>query len=208
LSGIELPNADPGKQRDSTYGATPSTTWFPFCSPDEERALLSTFWAWQRIHFPIVLPDPFLAAYNSRNFNCELVTPMLLDMMFTIGSYFGPGKEGGDGAQGERFFMRAESRVIEEINNPRVATVQALLLMAVFQRGHAKTPVAWTLNGEFFFRFTIFALLTSDVGMAVALSTRLGLHIDTSALVANGTMPQDVHASRNTTFWAVFMLDR
>ncbi|CAE6418112.1 unnamed protein product [Rhizoctonia solani] len=189
LSGTDSPSTDSAKTRD--YGTPHTSTWFPFCSPEEERALLSTFWAWQRIHFPIVLPDPFLTAYNAQHYNCELVTPMLLDMIFAIGSYFGPGKEGGDGAQGERFFMRAESRVIEEINNPRVATVQALLIMAIFQMGHAKTPVAWTLNG-----------------MAVALSTRLGLHIDTSSLVASGTMPKDVHASRDTTFWAVFTLDR
>ncbi|CAE6473133.1 unnamed protein product [Rhizoctonia solani] len=191
LSSADSPNGDSGKPRDSSYGTTPTSTWFPFCSPEEERALLSTFWAWQRIHLPIVLPDPFLTAYNARQYNCEVVTPMLLDMIFAIGSYFGPGTEGGDGAQGERFFMRAESRVIEEINNPRVATVQALLIMAIFQMGHAKTPVAWTLNG-----------------MAVALSTRLGLHIDTSSLATSGAMPKDVHASRDATFWAVYTLDR
>ncbi|CUA66994.1 Nitrogen assimilation transcription factor nit-4 [Neurospora crassa OR74A] [Rhizoctonia solani] len=191
LSGTDTLHADSGKPCDSSYGTPHTSTWFPFCSPEEEQVLLSTFWAWQRIHFPIVLPGPFLAAYNAQHYNCELVTPMLLDMIFVIGSYFGPGTEGGDGAQGERFFMRAESRVIEEINNPRVATVQALLIMAIFQMGHAKTPVAWTLNG-----------------MAVALSTRLGLHIDTSSLVASGVMPRDVHASRDMTFWAVFTLDR
>jgi hypothetical protein len=149
LSGAETPNADGGMRRETKapYGNPHHSTWFPFCSPDEERALLSTFWAWQRIHFPIVLPEPFLSAYNAGQYNCELVTPMLLDMMFAIGSYFGPGKEGGDGLHGERFFVRAESRVIDEINNPRVATVQALLIMAIFQMGHAKTPVAWTLNG-------------------------------------------------------------
>ncbi|KDN47902.1 hypothetical protein RSAG8_03322, partial [Rhizoctonia solani AG-8 WAC10335] len=145
LSSADSPN---GSGKRDSYGTPPVSTWFPFCSPEEERALLSTFWAWQRFHFPIVLPDPFLTAYNAQQYNCELVTPMLLDMIFAIGSYFGPGKEGGDGAQGERFFMRAESRVIEEINNPRVATVQALMIMAIFQMGHAKTPVAWTLNVE------------------------------------------------------------
>lgn len=151
LSGIEPPRSGgglPPREGDTPYGNPHHSTWFPFCSPEEERALLSTFWAWQRIHFPIVLSDAFLSAYNAGKYNCELVTPMLLDMMFAIGSYFGPGKEGGDGAQGERFFVRAESRVIDEINNPRVATVQALLIMAIFQMGHAKTPVAWTLNGE------------------------------------------------------------
>lgn len=193
LSGTETPTgADANGKRDGpAYGNPHHSTWFPFCSPEEERALLNTFWAWQRIHFPIVLPEPFLGAYNAGDFNCELVTPMLLDMMFAIGSYFGPGKEGGDGAQGERFFVRAESRVTDEINNPRVATVQALLIMAIFQMGHAKTPVAWTLNG-----------------MAVALSTRLGLHIDTTSLVMTGVMPDHVQASRDMTFWAVFTLDR
>ncbi|KAF8608458.1 hypothetical protein BDV93DRAFT_603267 [Ceratobasidium sp. AG-I] len=193
LSGTETPQPGSGvaaREGDAPYGNPHHSTWFPLCSPEEELALLSTFWAWQRIHFPIVLSDAFLSAYNTGKHNCELVTPMLLDMMFAIGSYFGPGKEGGDGQQGERFFVRAESRVIDEINNPRVATVQALLIMAIFQMGHAKTPVAWTLNG-----------------MAVALSTRLGLHIDTTSLVEKNIMPQHIQASRDSTFWAVFTLD-
>lgn len=150
LSGAEGHSGGSSLGREAkTYGNPHHSTWFPFCSPEEERALLNTFWAWQRIHFPIVSPEPFLSAYNVRQYNCEVVTPMLLDMIFAIGSYFGPGNEGGDGAQGERFFVRAESRVIDEINNPRIATVQALLIMAIFQMGHAKTPVAWTLNGMY-----------------------------------------------------------
>jgi hypothetical protein len=44
--------------------------------------------------------------------------------------------------------------------------------------------------------------------MAVALSTRLGLHIDTMALVQSGVMSKDVQAARDQTFWAVFTLDR
>ncbi|QRW12919.1 Fungal specific transcription factor domain [Ceratobasidium sp. AG-Ba] len=185
LSGTDtLPGGDP-------HFNAHQRTWFPLCSPGEERALLNTFWMWQRAHFPIVHAESFLSAYDVGDFNCELVTPMLLDMIFVIGSYFGPGKEGGDGANGERFLVRAETKIIEEINNPRVATVQALCIMAVFQMGRAKTPVAWTLNG-----------------MAVALSTRLGLHIDTATLVESGAMPRNVQDARDLTFWAVFTLDR
>ncbi|KAG8736358.1 hypothetical protein FRC12_017666 [Ceratobasidium sp. 428] len=194
LSGTDTPQAsrnDSPQDGKIKYGNPHQATWFPLCSPEEERSLLSTFWAWQRIHFPIVQSEAFLSAYNAGQYNCEVVTPMLLDMIFVIGSYFGPGKEGGDGAAGERFFVRAETRIIEEINNPRVATVQALLIMAIFQMGHAKTPVAWTLNG-----------------MAVALSTRLGLHIDSTSLVESGVMPKHIQAARDATFWAVFTLDR
>ena len=43
--------------------------------------------------------------------------------------------------------------------------------------------------------------------MAVALSTRLGLHIDTTNLVEKNIMPQHIQASRDSTFWAVFTLD-
>lgn len=44
--------------------------------------------------------------------------------------------------------------------------------------------------------------------MAVALSTRLGLHIDTTSLAVSGVMPRDVQTSRDATFWAVFTMDR
>lgn len=44
--------------------------------------------------------------------------------------------------------------------------------------------------------------------MSVALSTRLGLHIDSSKLVAQKIMSEVTHEARKETFWAVFVVDR
>lgn len=46
------------------------------------------------------------------------------------------------------------------------------------------------------------------LGMSVALSTRLGLHIDSSGLVEQGAMSPATHEARKAAFWAVFVIDR
>ncbi|QRV84293.1 Fungal specific transcription factor domain [Ceratobasidium sp. AG-Ba] len=140
--------------------------------------------------FPIVHAESFLSAYDVGDFNCELVTPMLLDMIFVIGSYFGPGKEGGDGANGERFLVRAETKIIEDQQSSG-GDCPGALHHGRFPDGTCQDTCCWTLNG-----------------MAVALSTRLGLHIDTATLVESGAMPRNVQDARDLTFWAVFTLDR
>jgi hypothetical protein len=42
----------------------------------------------------------------------------------------------------------------------------------------------------------------------VALSTRLGLHIDSSGLVIQKVMSQVTHQARKDAFWSVFVVDR
>lgn len=155
-------------------------------SNDDE--IFDTFWNWQRIHFPIVNPENFLTEYNAGKRNSEFVSPLLLDIIYGFGENFGQRRSI---ERSNAYFQRAESAVMVEIGTPRVATIQGILLMSMFQMGNGKIPVAWILNG-----------------MSVALSTRLGLHIDSSTLVSQGKMSQTVHDARIETFWAVFVIDR
>ncbi|QRV98373.1 Fungal specific transcription factor domain [Ceratobasidium sp. AG-Ba] len=155
-------------------------------SNDDE--IFEAFWNWQHIHFPIVNRENFMSEYNEGKRNSEFVSPLLLDVIYGFGENFGPHRRTDHSAE---YFRRAESAVMVEIGTPRVATIQGILLMSMFQMGNGKIPVAWILNG-----------------MSVALSTRLGLHIDSSGLVAQGKMSQTVHDARTETFWAVFVVDR
>ncbi|CUA66993.1 Nitrogen assimilation transcription factor nit-4 [Neurospora crassa OR74A] [Rhizoctonia solani] len=158
-----------------------------FADSDDETTF-KTYWEWQRIHFPIVDPDKFYLDYNAGKRNSEFVSPMLLDIIYAVGENFGPTRSI---ERSQVYLKRAEGAVMVEIGTPRISTIQAILMMSMFQMGNGQIPVAWILNG-----------------MSVALSTRLGLHIDSSGLVGQGIMPSVTHQARRDAFWAVFVIDR
>ncbi|KAF8608450.1 hypothetical protein BDV93DRAFT_249972 [Ceratobasidium sp. AG-I] len=74
----------------------------------------------------------------------QFISPLLLDAMFVVGALFH-----GYPEMSNQFYKRAEARVIAEAANPRLATVQGVMLMAMTELGHARAPAAWTLNGMF-----------------------------------------------------------
>ncbi|KAF8608470.1 hypothetical protein BDV93DRAFT_250676 [Ceratobasidium sp. AG-I] len=116
----------------------------------------------------------------------QFISPLLLDAIFVIGALFH-----GNAEMSQRFYKRAESRVMGEAANPRLATVQGVMLMGVTEFGHARAPAAWTLNG-----------------IAVALCVRLGMHIDATSLMRDGNMPKMLFETRNFTFWTTYHTDR
>ncbi|KDN47903.1 hypothetical protein RSAG8_03323, partial [Rhizoctonia solani AG-8 WAC10335] len=173
----------------SRNDALPRDQGYVKCFEDsDDETAFRTYWEWQRIHFPIVDPDTFYADYNAGKRNSEFVSPMLLDIIYAVGENFGPARSI---ERSQVYLKRAEAAIMTEIGTPRISTIQAILMMSMFQMGNGKIPVAWTLNG-----------------MSVALSTRLGLHIDSSGLVHQGIMPQVTHQARKDSFWAVFVIDR
>lgn len=169
--------------------ALPQDHGYTKCFEDsDDEVVFKTYWEWQRIHFPIVDPVPFYNDYNAGKRNSEFVSPMLLDVIYAVGENFGPKRSI------ERslvYAKRADGAVMTEIGTPKIATIQAIILMSMFQMGNGRIPVAWIMNG-----------------MAVALSTRLGLHIDSSGLVVQRIMSEAIHEARKNTFWAIFVVDR
>ncbi|KAF8706763.1 Transcription factor, partial [Rhizoctonia solani] len=169
--------------------ALPRDQGYTKCYPDSnDEMTFKTYWEWQRIHFPIVDPETFYADYNAGKRNSEFVSPMLLDIIYAVGENFGPTRSI---ERSQTYLKRAEAAIMIEIGTPRIATIQSIVMMSMFQMGNGKIPVAWILNG-----------------MSVALSTRLGLHIDSSGLVAQRVMSQVTHQARKDSFWAVFVVDR
>ncbi|ELU41984.1 fungal specific transcription factor domain-containing protein [Rhizoctonia solani AG-1 IA] len=171
--------------------ALPRDQGYTKCYPDSnDEMTFKTYWEWQRIHFPIVDPETFYADYNAGKRNSEFVSPMLLDIIYAVGENFGPTRSI---ERSQTYLKRAEAAIMIEIGTPRIATIQSIVMMSMFQMGNGKIPVAWILNVS---------------GMSVALSTRLGLHIDSSGLVAQRVMSQVTHQARKDSFWAVFVVDR
>ncbi|KAF8608448.1 hypothetical protein BDV93DRAFT_519488 [Ceratobasidium sp. AG-I] len=116
----------------------------------------------------------------------QFISPLLLDAMFAVAALFH-----GYANLSNQFYKRAEERVIGEAANPRLATVQGVMLMAMAELGHARAPAAWTLNG-----------------VAVALCVRLGMHVDATPLVRCETMSKTLFETRNFVFWANYNTDR
>ncbi|KDN47462.1 hypothetical protein RSAG8_03602, partial [Rhizoctonia solani AG-8 WAC10335] len=151
-----------------------------------ETELLNKFWKWQEIHCTIVDREVFLEVYQKGERDSEWVSPMLIDMMLAIGVQFGhqaPGRKA-------MYSTRAEALVMHELGQPTMATMQAVQLMSIFQIGAGRVSVGWSLNG-----------------LAVAMSNKMGLHIDSTELVARGTMSQRMSDMRAMAFWGIFVLD-
>ncbi|KEP52060.1 nitrogen assimilation transcription factor nira protein [Rhizoctonia solani 123E] len=152
-----------------------------------ETELLNKFWKWQEIHCTIVDREIFLEAYQKGERDSEWVSPMLIDMMLAIGVQFGHQGHGRKAI----YSTRAEALVMHEIGQPTMATMQAVQLMSLFQIGAGRVSVGWSLNG-----------------LAVAMSNKMGLHIDSTELVARGSMSQRMSDMRTMAFWGIFVLDR
>jgi hypothetical protein len=111
-----------------------------------ETELLNKFWSWQDIHFTVVNPDLFLESYHRGERDSEWVSPMLIDMMLAIGVQFGHQGYGRKAI----YAARAEALVIHELARPKMATLQAVQLLSVFQMGLGRVSVGWSLNGTLF----------------------------------------------------------
>ncbi|KAF8608473.1 hypothetical protein BDV93DRAFT_586800 [Ceratobasidium sp. AG-I] len=116
----------------------------------------------------------------------QFISPLLLDAMFVIGALFH-----GDAEMSAQFYKRAESRMMSEAANPRLATAQGVMLMATTEFGHARAPIAWTLNG-----------------IVAALCVRLGMHGDATLLVRDGSMSKVLFETRNLVLWTTYHNDR
>lgn len=112
---------------------------------ERELALLNRFWMWQDIHFTIVERALFLKLYNEGERDTEWVSPMLIDMMLAVGEQFG--HVGGYGEKRMMYAERAFQGIVNELDRPRMATMQAIQLMAVVQMGRGRIGSGWSLIG-------------------------------------------------------------
>ncbi|KAH7322033.1 hypothetical protein B0J17DRAFT_291100 [Rhizoctonia solani] len=116
----------------------------------------------------------------------QFISPLLLYSMFAIAALFH-----GDPETSEMFYHRAKETLLLEAANPKVATVQAVCLMATWELGHARSPAAWAL-----------------IGVALSLCIRLGLNVDATPLLQSGAISQQLFETRNFVFWAAFNTER
>ncbi|CAE6442529.1 unnamed protein product [Rhizoctonia solani] len=116
----------------------------------------------------------------------HFISPLLLYSMFAIAALFH-----GDPETSDMFYHRARETLLLEAANPKLATVQAVGLMATWELGHARSPASWTL-----------------IGVALSLCIRLGLNVDATPLLQSGAISQRLFETRNFVFWATFNTER
>lgn len=91
---------------------------------------------------PTIIGVPRAASVKPSADLVQFISPLLLDATFAIAALFS-----GDPETSEMFYRRAKARVLSEAANPRLATVQGILLMITWEQGHARAPATLTLTG-------------------------------------------------------------
>ncbi|KAI9925584.1 hypothetical protein MW887_005966 [Aspergillus wentii] len=91
----------------------------------------------------------------------------------------------------EFFSDRAKILLESELENPCLATIQALVILSAYEASCTRDTRGWLYSG-----------------MAMRLAFDLGLHLDMTPYVERGTIPSMNYEVRRTTFWAVYMSEQ
>ena len=91
----------------------------------------------------------------------------------------------------EFFMKRAKIWLEVELDSPRVATVQALVILSSFEAAQTRDARGWLYSG-----------------MSMRLSFDLGLHIDMTPYVSQGKMSAEDAEVRKVAFWGSFVVDQ
>lgn len=90
----------------------------------------------------------------------------------------------------EFFSSRAKALLEVEMDSPRVATVQALVVLSAHEAAFTRDARGWLYSG-----------------MAMRLAVDLGLHMNAETFVTTGVMSRTEADIRRTTYFGVYMLD-
>ena len=128
----------------------------------------------------------------------EYCTSLLVNAMLCVGCHFTSWAASRTDAQdpstaGDHFFKEAKRLVVDndELESPRLATVQALALMSVREAGCGREAKGWVYSGMSF-------------RMACDLGVNLGL---TGGSGTSSLDEQEIDA-RRITFWGCFLFDK
>ncbi|KAL2832599.1 fungal-specific transcription factor domain-containing protein [Aspergillus cavernicola] len=91
----------------------------------------------------------------------------------------------------EFFSDRAKILLESELENPSLATIQALVILSAYEAFCTRDTRGWLYSG-----------------MAMRLAFDLGLHLDMAPYVERGTIPYKNYEVRRTTFWAVYVSEQ
>ncbi|KAI9317639.1 fungal-specific transcription factor domain-containing protein [Dichotomocladium elegans] len=122
----------------------------------------------------------------------DAMSPLLLNAIYALSSRISPdirvrSDPDAQDTAGEIFFERAKMLLDSYYDVPKIATVQALLLLAIHQHGAMKGARAWLYSG-----------------MAFRMAQDLGLHRNCD----HWNIPLEERERRKRVFWCCFIMDR
>ncbi|OJZ85522.1 hypothetical protein ASPFODRAFT_82537 [Aspergillus luchuensis CBS 106.47] len=160
-----------------------------------EKHLIELFFAWQDPSLHVIDAESF---WRSRTQSREegLVTPYysraLSDAICALGAAYEP-KYHPDfvtfpRSLAEYFGDRAKLLVELELDNPSIATIQALVILSNHEASCTRDTRGWLYSG-----------------MAMRLTLDLGLHLEMGPYVEKGIIPHQDAELRRMVFWGVYL---
>ncbi|OJJ69773.1 hypothetical protein ASPBRDRAFT_130059 [Aspergillus brasiliensis CBS 101740] len=160
-----------------------------------EKHLIELFFAWQDPSLHVIDAESF---WRSRAQSREegLATPYysraLSDAMCALGAAYEP-KYHPDfvtfpRSLAEYFGDRAKLLVELELDNPSIATIQALVILSIHEASCTRDSRGWLYSG-----------------MAMRLTLDLGLHLEMGPYVEKGIIPHQDAEVRRMVFWGVYL---
>ncbi|OAP65610.1 hypothetical protein AYL99_01582 [Fonsecaea erecta] len=159
-----------------------------------EDHLTNLYFTWQDPTFHVVDRDLYKQvrrSHRSRPGRSSYLSETLINAMCAFGAIYDTGRHENFPLPLTKFFAkRAKIWLDIELDSPRVATVQALVILSSFEAATTNDARGWLYSG-----------------MSVRLSFDLGLHLDMTPYVAKGLMSPTEAEARKMAFWGSFVVD-
>ncbi|GJC92669.1 ATP-dependent DNA helicase pif1 [Colletotrichum higginsianum] len=167
-------------------------------SRDLQSHLLHLFWSWQNSWQYIVCEGPFLQDLGSHPDSPfgRFCSPALLYAILALASRYTDDERVRTDPEdprtaGDAFAAQARVMLLYECETPTPTTVQALALTCLREMALNKEALGWTY-----------------CGMCVRMAINLGMHLDCSPCVSEGTLSAEEAEVRNVTWWGCYVLDK
>jgi hypothetical protein len=167
-------------------------------SQDLHDHLLDLFWRWQNTWQYFVPRKLFIFSMEAAGGNPfgRFHSPLLLSAIYALASRYSDRPEVRTDPQdpdtaGDKFMERAKFMLPYESEAATTQTVQAVALLTICETAHDKETLAFITSG-----------------MATRMAMNLGLHMDCSVCVRDGSLTVDEAEDRAVTWWGVYLLDK
>ncbi|EXJ73871.1 uncharacterized protein A1O5_03633 [Cladophialophora psammophila CBS 110553] len=159
-----------------------------------EDHLANLYFTWQDPTLHVVDRELYRQARRMQRTSpgrSSYLSETLINAMCAFGAIYDTGRHENCPLPLPKYFAkRAKIWLDVELDSPRVATVQALVILSSFEAASTNDARGWLYSG-----------------MSVRLSFDLGLHLDMTQYVAKGLMSPAEAEARKMAFWGSFVVD-
>lgn len=180
------------------YEAAKTQVGLVVVSQDLQTHLLDLFWKWQNSWQYIVCKAPFLQDLSSHPGSPfgRFYSPALFYAILALASRYTDDirvrtNPSDANTAGDAFAAQARVMLHYECEAPNPTTVQALALTCLREMSVDKEALGWMYRG-----------------MCVRMAMNMGMHLDCSLCLSEGTLSAEEAEVRNVTWWGCYVLDK